>query len=80
MAGRAARGLSALQRRFVDEYLVDGNATQAALRAGYSAKSAQALGSRALGLPQVQVALAERRALLAEQCELDAAWVLNQSA
>ena len=33
--------LTARQRRFVDEYLVDVNATQAAIRAGYSARTAK---------------------------------------
>jgi len=40
--------LTARQERFVDEYLVDLNATQAAIRAGYSAKSAHVEGSRLL--------------------------------
>ncbi len=33
-------GLTAKQRRFADEYLIDCNATQAAIRAGYSARTA----------------------------------------
>lgn len=36
------------QQRFVEEYLIDLNATQAAIRAGYSAKTAQEQGSRLL--------------------------------
>lgn len=40
--------LTAKQRRFVDEYLIDLNATQAAIRAGYSAKTAQEQSSRLL--------------------------------
>ena len=37
------------QQRFVDEYLVDLNATQAAIRAGYSARTAEQQGPRLLG-------------------------------
>ena len=38
--------LTEKQQRFVDEYLIDLNATQAAIRAGYSAKTADQQGSR----------------------------------
>ena len=52
------------QRRFVEEYLVDCNATAAAARAGYSEKGGQARGSRLRGLPHVrqaiEAAMAER--------------------
>ena len=37
---RIANGLSPKQRAFVEEYLIDLNATQAAIRAGYSAQTA----------------------------------------
>lgn len=46
------------QQRFVDEYLVDMNATQAAVRAGYSAKTAQEQGSRLLSKAMVSEAIA----------------------
>lgn len=42
-------GLTAKQQAFVDEYLVDLNATQAAIRAGYSPKNADVTGPRLLG-------------------------------
>lgn len=77
-AGGVARGLTALQSRFVEQYLLDGNATKAALRAGYSARSAAALGSRALRNPQVQVALVERRMAVATLSEVDSVWVLGR--
>ncbi len=41
--------LTPKQARFVEEYLIDLNATQAAIRAGYSAKTAEVQGSRLLG-------------------------------
>lgn len=52
--------LNAKQRRFVDEYLIDLNATQAAIRAGYSAKTANEQGSRLLANASVQASLSER--------------------
>ena len=50
------------QRMFVEEYLIDLNATQAAIRAGYSAKTADQQGSRMLANVKVQQAIAERMA------------------
>lgn len=41
------------QKRFIDEYLVDLNATQAAIRAGYSPKTARAVGSENLTKPVI---------------------------
>lgn len=54
-------GLTAKQHRFVDEYLVDLNATQAAIRAGYSADTAGAIGHENLKKPEIQLALQEAR-------------------
>jgi phage terminase small subunit len=53
------------QQRFVDEYLVDLSATNAALRAGYSPKSAGEIGYQLLQKTPIQEAIAERRRLLA---------------
>ena len=46
--------LSSRQLRFVDEYLVDNNAKQAALRAGYSERSARERGYRLLQHPEIK--------------------------
>ena len=54
--------LTEKQKRFVDEYLIDLNATQAAIRAGYSVKTADVQGSRMLGNVKVQQAIAEQMA------------------
>lgn len=54
--------LTEKQQLFVDEYLIDLNATQAAIRAGYSAKTADVQGSRMLGNVKVQQAIAEQMA------------------
>lgn len=48
------------QKRFVDEYLVDLNATQAAIRAGYSKKTANRTGSENLSKPVIKAAIEER--------------------
>lgn len=48
------------QARFVEEYTVDFNATQAALRAGYSEKTAHAIGWENLRKPEIAKALKER--------------------
>ena len=47
------------QARFVDEYLIDLNATQAAIRAGYSAKTAQPQSSRLLSKVIVRAAIVD---------------------
>ncbi|MGE6580387.1 terminase small subunit [Vreelandella aquamarina] len=57
---REAVALTARQSRFVDEYLIDLNATQAAIRAGYSEKGANATAARLLANVSIQVAIQER--------------------
>lgn len=63
--------------RFIEEYLVDGNATQAAVRSGYSKKAARNAGYKLLRHPEVQRTIAGLReqaqgrkvATLVELCE-----------
>ncbi len=71
------RGLTPKQARFVDEYLIDLNATQAAKRAGYSEKTAQEQSARLLSNAIVSRAIAERRQALHDKLELDQEWVLR---
>ncbi len=54
--------LTEKQQRFVEEYLIDLNATQADVRAGYSAKTADQQGSRMLANVKVQQEIGERMA------------------
>lgn len=61
-AGDVMAKLTDKQKRFVDEYLIDLNATQAAIRAGYSAKTANEQGARLLVNVSVQQAVAEQMA------------------
>jgi len=48
MTARRDRNLTPKQQRFVQEYLVDLNATQAAVRAGYSRRNADKIGPELL--------------------------------
>lgn len=61
--------LTAKQQRFVEEYLVDLNATQAAIRAGYSEKTARSQGQRLLTKVDIQKALARRQETYAKRVE-----------
>lgn len=56
--------LTAKQKRFIEEYLIDLNATQAAIRAGYSPATAYSIGNENLKKPEIRAridkAMAER--------------------
>lgn len=64
--------LTAKQQRFVAEYLIDGNATQAAIRAGYSAKTAHAIGHENLNKPEIAAEIAKRQQKIADKLGLTA--------
>lgn len=66
------------QQRFVFEYVKDGNATQAAIRAGYSENGAGQIAHKLLNVAEIQAAIEERRAEVSIAAKLDAAWVLRQ--
>lgn len=66
---------SELQRRFVQEYLVDDDARAAALRAGYPNGEE---GPLLLELDDVKECLEEERAALARRSQVDADWVIRQ--
>lgn len=72
--------LTPKQQRFVDEYLIDLNATQAALRAGYSARTAEKIGSENLKKPEVAAAIETARSNRSEKTQINAAWVLERLA
>jgi len=73
---RGLMALNARQQRFVEEYLIDLNATQAAIRAGYSAKTAEQQGPRLLGNVGVGVAIQAAKARRTERVEVTQDWVL----
>ena len=67
--------LTAKQQRFCDEYLIDLNATQAAIRAGYSPKTANVIGAENLSKPSLKRYIDQRMAekesaLIADQDEV----------
>ncbi len=72
------RKLTARQEGFIDEYLIDLNATQAAIRAGYSPKSARAIACENLAKPDIQEAIALAKQARAEAVSIDAEWVLRE--
>lgn len=52
--------LTIKQKRFVDEYIISGNATDAAIKAGYSKKTAKSIGAENLTKPDIVNALREK--------------------
>ena len=73
-------GLRPKQQRFVEEYLVDLNATQAALRAGYSPKSAGRIGREQVVNPPVAAAIQEAQAARSQRTAITADRVLLELA
>lgn len=55
-------GLTDKQKRFCDEYLIDLNATQAAIRAGYSERTARKIGQENLTKPDIRQYIDQRMA------------------
>jgi phage terminase small subunit len=68
------------QERFVQEYLIDLNATAAAKRAGYSAKTAHVIGQENLSKPEISFALAAAQQQRGERTEITADRVLKELA
>lgn len=66
------------QELFAREYLKDLNATQAAIRAGYSEKTASKIGSENLSKPDIQNRIGELKSERVEQIGIDAAYVLRR--
>lgn len=70
--------LTPRQERFVQEYLIDLNATQAAIRAGYSAKTAEVQGPRLLGNVRVSSAIADATDARARRTQITQDRVLQE--
>lgn len=73
-------GLNQKQERFVAEYLIDLNATQAAIRAGYSPKTAGSQGFDLLKKPEIQAAIDAARQKTADKLEISRERVLAEYA
>jgi phage terminase small subunit len=72
--------LTPKQARFVAEYLIDLNATQAAIRSGYSEKSAQTTGCENLTKPIIAAAIAEAQSSRSKRTEITQDRVLAELA
>lgn len=72
--------LTPKQRAFVREYLIDLNATQAAIRAGYSEKTAYSVGHENLSKPEIAAAVDAAMKLRSERTEITADRVLQELA
>lgn len=69
--------LSVKQKRFIDYYIQTGNASEAARKAGYSAKTAYAMGIENLRKPQIQAAIQTRLAELDSERTADTKEILE---
>lgn len=70
--------LNAKQEMFCKEYLIDLNATQAAIRAGYSERTARVTASKLLTKANILARVKELKEKRADELELDAYWVLKR--
>ena len=72
--------LTSKQSRFVQEYLIDSNATQAAIRAGYSKKTAGQIGAEYLKKPNIAASIAEAQKGLEKRTEVTQERVIQELA
>ena len=66
------------QKKFCDEYLIDLNATQAAMRAGYSKKTAYSIGDENLRKPELQEYIQKRQKEGQERAEITRGDIIDQ--
>lgn len=69
--------LTPKQRKFADEYIISGNATQAAKAAGYSEKTAKDIGAENLSKPNIKAYIDEKLAEISSKKTADAKEVLE---
>ena len=70
--------MNAKQTRFVEEYLIDLNATQSAIRAGYSKKTSYSIGQENLKKPEIKEAIEKAQAELSRKTEINVQWVIDR--
>lgn len=73
-----AAKLTDLQKRFVEEYLIDLNATQAAIRAGYSEKTAYSIGPENLKKPEIAARIKKRMDARVDRTQITQDFVLME--
>jgi len=66
------------QLRFIHEYMIDMNGTQAAIRAGYSKKTAKVQSSALLTIPDIRAEIRRLQDEQADKSKLSAQWVLDR--
>ena len=76
----ARKKLTPKQKRFVSEYLIDLNATQAAIRAGYSTKTAHSIGQENLTKPEIKQAIEKAMQKRQQRTEITQERVLQEYA
>lgn len=69
--------LTVKQNKFIDEYMIDLNATQAAIRAGYSESTAKEIGYENLTKPHIAEAIEIRVKERSDKTKITSEWVLN---
>lgn len=69
--------LTQKQRRFIDEYIISGNATQAAIKAGYSKRTARKIGQENLTKPDIKTEIARRNAEIQSEKTADMTEVME---
>ncbi len=70
--------LTPKQARFIEDFLIDLNATQAAIRAGYSQKTAEQQGARLFRNVKVAAAIQEAQEARSERTKIDQDWVIKR--
>jgi phage terminase small subunit len=74
---KTLNGLTPKQERFCQEYLIDMNATQACIRAGFSARTADSVGSQLLRKSKVSEYLKQKAQSVADKLGVNAEYVLS---
>lgn len=75
-----ASKLTPKQQRFINEYLIDLNATQAAIRAGYSEKTANVIGAQNLLKASIQAEIDKRRGKIQSKLEISQERIIQELA
>lgn len=72
--------LTGKQKRFCDEYLIDFNATQAAIRSGYSVKTAYSIGDENLRKPEIQEYIKNKQQRVSNRLDISQERILKELA
>jgi phage terminase small subunit len=73
-------GLNPRQQRFVEQYLIDPNATEAAIKAGYSPKTAYSIGNENLSKPEIAAAIRAGQQKVSEKAGVTAERIIAEHA